>query len=183
MRIAAPTYDKFQEIRIPAGCHSARPYWLSYGKREALRLQFVFTDQARYILPGVDQQDWNKLAGLSFNLFSNHVHSVMVGWRFNPEIDRFELGFYYHVDGNRVIRRDAEGSEVFAVSPVAGMLRVRFEVYDFLGKVETSIETDAGIVRDEVGIRTSRRSRVINTWFGGNRSAPNDIYILRKLIP
>lgn len=180
--IKKPSKTEFQEIRIPAGKHAARPFWFDYDRREQFGMQIVFTDYARYSLPYPDSMDWNKLCGLSFCLFANHKNSVMVGWRYNSKDDVFELGFYYHKNGARMIRRNNENSEVWATAPVSGLLRIRFDVDHLTGVVTGEIETEAGIARDAVQMKTSRRSRIINTWFGGNRAAPNDIYILRKLL-
>lgn len=177
-----PNTTEFQEIRIPAGHHAAQPRWFDYKKRNWIGMQFVFTDYAHYKLPGVDQQDWNKLCGLSFCLFSNHQNSVMVSWRWNPDDKLFELGFYYHVRGKRVIRKDYDGGEVFARVRPRGTCFVEFKVDHLMGVVYTNIIVGEEQVNDIVELKTNRRSRIINTWFGGNRAAPNDIYLLRKLL-
>jgi hypothetical protein len=177
-----PNTTEFQEIRIPAGHHAAQPRWFDYKKRDWLGMQFVFTDYASYELPGVDQEDWNKLCGLSFCLFSNHRNSVMVSWRWNPDDELFELGFYYHVRGKRVIRKDYDGMEVFARVRPRGTCFVNFKVDHLMGVVYTNITVGEEQFTDSVELKTNRRSRVINTWFGGNRAAPNDIYLLRKLL-
>lgn len=176
-----PPTNSFQQVRIPKGKHAAKPYWFSYGKRKQLSMQFLFTDYARYQLPGPDQMDWNKLCGISFCPLTNHRNSAMVSWRYNLEADLFELGFYHHVNGRRVIKRNASG-EVWARCKVAGMLKIRFVIDHLLGQVLTTIETQESVVSDLTEISTKRRSRVINTWFGGNNPAPNDIHIFRKLI-
>ena len=181
-QLKKPSQTEFQEIRIPAGKHAARPYWINYKKRKRFGIQFVFTDYAAYELPGVDQQDWNKLCGLSFCPFTNHQNSVMVSWRWNPEDDLFELGFYYHVRGKRVIRKDYNNQEVFMRVRPRGTCFIRFDVDHLMGVVYTNIIVGEEQITDSVELKTSRRSRVINTWFGGNRAAPVDIYLLRKLI-
>ena len=177
-----PNTTEFQEIRIPAGHHAAQPRWFDYKKRDWLGMQFVFTDYAHYELPGVDQQDWNKLCGLSFCLFSNHQNSVMVSWRWNPDDELFELGFYYHVRGKRVIRKDYDGGEVFARVRPRGTCYINFKVSHDTGIVDTNIIVGEEQVTDIVELKTNRRSRIINTWFGGNNAAPVDIYLLRKLL-
>lgn len=56
----------------------------------------LFTEQSKYILDPTDQKDLNKGYGISGNLTNNHDISIMLGWRYNPQTDLFELTPYAH---------------------------------------------------------------------------------------
>lgn len=177
-----PSFVEFEEIKISKGKHSSRPYWWSYQKREGLKMQFVFASSTAYDLESSDQKDWNKLCGLSFHWWTNHRNSAMVSWRYNPESKLIELGFYYHKDGVVIKANSSETGEVFASIRPSQNIKCHFDVKG--QTVETTIITPSQTVAHKLhySINLARKTRVINPWFGGNQSAPNDIYFLRKRI-
>lgn len=51
----------------------------------------------RYDYGDADQADWNKLpGGKYFDLYRPHGKTVMMGWRYNIELDAIEITPYYH---------------------------------------------------------------------------------------
>ena len=61
----------------------------------------MFTDSCKYLLDENDQLDWNKLYGVSFGLFGIHKNSVRFVWRYNPEINKIQIGAYWYLNGCR----------------------------------------------------------------------------------
>jgi hypothetical protein len=60
----------------------------------------VFTNESKYVLPGGDQMDWNKITGLSHSIIPDGKN-VMFAWRYLPNIDSFSVGWYSNLSGNR----------------------------------------------------------------------------------
>lgn len=137
--------------------------------------QCRFGESCRYDLQGVDQLDYNKLAGLSFNLFTNHQCSAMLGWRYNLDRDLVELTPYYHVDGVRIIGPGNSARPILSV-PI-GVEFTYWLIIDYqAGEVYTVVSyvmesyhrQDFGRIRPFLGL-----VREIGAWFGGNQAAPH----------
>lgn len=176
--------DKFSEYVIKKGSHWSRPYVWSYKNRSSLKYQFVFDESARYDLKDNDQKDWNKLTGLSRHLWTNHKDAAMVSWRYNPASKLIELGAYFHKDG-QTIKAKINGSEVMGVAKIGSSAKA---IIDIITKDNTNaiqitiITTDTALIRQPFGVDLDHKMREINGWFGGNRSAPQDIYINKRTI-
>lgn len=148
-----------------------------------------FGDGCDYLLPGADQQDWNKGGGISFDLLTNHIDSIMWAWRYNPALELVEMSMYAHVDGLRWVARNelrpSEG-EVLNRVAIGENARISLKIdwdecnYDMNIQVVGEDESYPGIIPFTHDKHTGR---TIGAWFGGNNPAPNkmSIYIERKI--
>lgn len=149
-----------------------------------------FDEGCDYLLPGADQQDWNKGGGVSFDLLTNHIDSAMWAWRYNPALELVELAMYAHVDGLRWVARNeirpSEG-EVLNRIAIGETARISLKIdweggnYDMSMQVVGDNESYTGNIQFT---HDKQMGRMIGTWFGGNNAAPNkmNIYIKRKVI-
>ena len=73
-------------------------YWGVYKVREREKFTIVLSGPGlRYDHDGPDQWDWNKMPNSAyFDCFRPHGQSVLIGWRYNPEVDKVEVCHYYH---------------------------------------------------------------------------------------
>lgn len=186
-----PTLQQWQTACVNKGRHAYKPGIWNTGADE-IAYEWQFTAESRYDLLGVDQQDWNKLTGISFNLFNSRKWSFMVAWRYDVAVDSFELTPYYHLESNRysVDWGDPEGNEIWQGQP----FRVGVDEI-FSTRISIDEQGSNGWVRLQLITETTSRShewnfgevvsgsrREINTWFGGNREAPSDLCLRRKRI-
>ena len=166
-----------------AGKNAFRPsVSLNIGHKPKLKGWWVtFDETCKYTLPGEDQKDWNKLAGLSFSLYTNHQNSAMFGWRWNPATLLFEVNAYCHISGKvemSVPFFKAKPNKEFAAWLEMDYKRntVTFHVYagtpaDY-EKVETTIAfNNLPIITREIG-----------AWFGGNNPAPQEMLLWKDRI-
>lgn len=70
-------------FRFNIGTHRARPlYWLHWFfwliRPKAIRRNVIFSQESKYDLQSEDQQDWNKLFGISFSI-NSHKQSARFG--------------------------------------------------------------------------------------------------------
>ena len=89
---------------IYKGFHRPWPFKIvGLTKEEAhiIKRSFMFTDSCKYLLDENDQLDWNKLYGVSFGLFGIHKNSARFVWRYNPKINKIQIGAYWYLDGYR----------------------------------------------------------------------------------
>jgi hypothetical protein len=165
---------------IESGNHAARPVIFNQTRYKVGRLkwQFAFGEGCDYVLPGEDQKDWNKAFGLSFDFLDRNLDAAMMGWRWNPDTQKIQVGGYFHDNGMRA----------FSLQPVA--------VYDLceIGECELVVDYEAQEYRlliwhagetDTVQHYFTHRklfSWEINAWFGGNNEAPNDMTIFKQII-
>lgn len=67
----------------------------------------TFTPKSVYDLHSVDQYDWNKLSGISFNI-PGDVNSSLVAWRYNVTSGDFEVAPFFNVDRARILPTPAD---------------------------------------------------------------------------
>ncbi len=163
-----------------AGTHFALPQEIKVrNKPEKVTWRCKFGANTNYDLKDVDQLDWNKLLGLYYNLLNTMADTVMVGWRYNKEMDLIEMNAYYHVDKGRdytetlmTVKREEE----FLVTILV----------DYNKKTYTVIlerPRDGKKVQDSFVFNHNRKLAMdINTWFGGNEKAPQEIHIFKEVV-
>jgi len=161
-------------------------------KVETIQWAVKFEESCAYSLPGVDQRDWNKGAGLSFDLLTNHTDAAMFGWRYNPLSGRIELTAYCHVNEKREVlprtkyaekwgmdREVCLEVEIGMTAIIALHINQETKRYDFGFKVNGS-----NVVWPVSVPFTHKKkwTRIINPWFGGNNAAPHkmSLYMERK---
>lgn len=184
------TIDGFEAITIQEGEHQSKPWALDIGSNEPSYM-WRFNQSAAYCINedcswSGDQKDWNKLIGLSFNLFSNHINSAMVGWRWNTDIEQMELNAYFHINEGvqyteplLTVSIDQNFQAWVEELPDGRvMVYIKSEANAEKGFTEQEGKYIAEFQRQDLADRT----RKIYTWFGGNKPAPNTIIIYRKFI-
>lgn len=147
---------------------------------KVVEYDIVFSKNTNYDLKGVDQQDWNKLIGLYFNLANTRDNTVMVGWRYNIEEDIIEVCPYYHIDGPRVV---AESPDQIVKIKRGETLRVKIEVEYKRRKRAFTVRLSNGTLFKSHHQKYDAKlviSNQINFYFGGNRTAPQDVTIYVK---
>lgn len=135
-----------------------------------------FLESAKYKLDAEDQQDTNKGYGVSWNILDNHDVSVMLGWRYNPATDEFELTFYGH-NGEypkRIWLEDAEGSLMFPVKTKMNR-QVFYSIAIEDGWVTCWFDTEDGSAPTKYKLfkpykKLSGLQRRVEYWFGGDDS-------------
>ena len=168
-----------KEYTVGKGRHFSSPRVYKLRRNpEVIRWNIRFADNCNYIIReadgkiSVDQLDWNKLCGIFFKVlsFNTRKESVMMGWRYNIEEDEIELAPYYHINAGRdmfppmmTVRRE----EVFQLE-----LHINHDKKTY----RWIMQKDGFIAEHEMPFEhTSRTCGLINFYFGGNRSAPQEV--------
>ena len=150
--------------------------------RENLKGWWITIDEScRYELGGEDQNDWNKLAGLSFNLLNNHQNSAMFGWRWNPVTQVFEINVYCHIAGK------VEMSETIFKTPAnkefAAWLEMDYKRNTVNFHIYAGTPADYEKVETTVAFKSLPIiTREIGAWFGGNNPAPHQMILWKDRI-
>ena len=186
--------EGYDQISVFKGNHQFNPGNRGIGKKERM-YSWYFTDDTKYILDSTaqvlfsgDQKDWNKLIGMSYSLISNHINSAMVGWRYNPDQELFELNAYYHINEARFFTAPlayVEANELFQTR-IEKFEPGELEGWDEHPVVRVRIKTESGQHVEYVAEFQRQNlpdlTRKIATWFGGNNAAPYYLKMYRKEI-
>jgi hypothetical protein len=155
---------------IKKGKH--RPQALSLGlffNKTSIRKRVLFHDNCRYLLPGTDQQDINKLFGLGY-FWSIHKDSARFGWRYIPEMDRILIFAYCYVNGVRIAEKigAVRLNQYYEFHLLISDAGYTFNLQnDFGGWQKAYIEKSHG----------KKFSYPAGLFFGGNRPAPQNISV------
>ena len=155
---------------------------LNIGHKPKLKGWWVtLDDNCKYTLPGEDQKDWNKLAGLSFSLYTNHQNSAMFGWRWNPVTQVFEINVYCHIAGK------VEMSETIFKTPAnkefAAWLEMDYKRNTVTFHIYAGTPADYEKVETTVAFKSLPIiTREIGAWFGGNNPAPHQMILWKDRI-
>lgn len=150
---------------------------------------WMFTESCKYHFKNADgtthddQWDWNKLTGIGFSIDAMD-DAAMIGWRFNPDTDRFELGAYAHGVSKKGDREmvefcvEIEAEEKFSV-------RVLFMGNDqiFFFEIEAGGFIISDFRSDNICIGTRKKRGLgyaITNWFGGQQTPPHDMEMFFK---
>lgn len=160
------------------GKHRARPfYWLKWWPLVktpvALTYALTFESSNKYRLPVADQDDVNKLFGISLGRV--HMNSARFGWKYVPETGMFHLYGYYYRNGVRDFQFICECSPYRKYYLT---LKVRPYNYSF------EVSYPNGFKRLLIVDRYDKKKWgwILGPFFGGNRPAPNTMTInLEKL--
>jgi hypothetical protein len=172
-------------IVIPKGKHhgNGRKFGIGGNVRS---FKGYFTDSCRYDLGDIDQYDINKLYGMgavNINLFKHTKTKpwylfykdtcIRIGWRYDIINDRIELFSYMYVDSHRKWK--------YLCSVKIGQI-FGSEVKIFHGSMVARITDEDGVT---VALHREKLLKPKRSWFfitleayfGGNRKAPNNIFI------
>lgn len=163
-----------------AGEHEFKPGQtaiLRTSRINELRYSVFFDSTAIYELGNSNQKDWNKGAGVSFDLFSNHENSLRWAWRWVPDSSFFQLNLYAYVDGNRVTGTGHLPSvgvwETFEVL----IYPVDRQLWRIVFFPATERERSLEVSFNQVG----GWARLSGWYFGGDEPAPHTVYVYSKL--
>ena len=155
------------------GTHRARPlYWLKWWPLVktpvAITRYLTFNSTCKYMLPKEDQDDVNKLFGVSFGRV--HMNSARFGWKYVPETNRFHLYGYYYRNGVRDFQFicECQAYRKYQLSFIASSGYFVF-VVSTPGQPMRTLKVDRYDKR-KWGWR-------LGPFFGGNRPAPQTIEI------
>lgn len=144
---------------------------------KTLVYQVSFTSSCKYNI-GKDQDDINKLFGLSFGF--HHKNSARIGWRWNNKTNRIELLAYVYRKGKRVNEWDENiiiSNNIELNEEIILELLVTRESYLF------SVDTYSGIKSIELKHeKLCKLGYELYPYFGGNQTAPHNIEILLEKI-
>ncbi len=146
-----------------------------------------FTEDCIYNHNDVDQLDWNKLCGVSFDLFTNHKNSAMIGWRWNVNTQKMELTPYVHVDGTRWFW---ESGSVFTTVPINQRFFVTMKIDWENNTVAMEVTSAFKVYFKQQYTKLSKKywfiktkfTREIGAYFGGNKPAPHDMVLVKSIV-
>ncbi|TPG33553.1 hypothetical protein EAH80_14815 [Mycobacterium hodleri] len=134
----------------------------------------MFTEKSIYDLQSVDQYDWNKLTGISFNFLRPDQNALMVAWRYNVNDNDFEIAPYYNVDLARILPNDQ--TEVIKM-PIG-------EPFDFTVDytgITLTYEDQSVFKPIPANLPTNQLTAFrIQPWFGGTSLPPNTLSLYLK---
>lgn len=167
----------FVEYKVESGKHDFKPNKFKIlGSGSIHHRYFVkFNEKSKYIINKEDQLDWCKGGGVSNHLFTNTKNSVMWAFRYNTKIDSFELSPYFNINGGNFY---AENLKIPTVKTKNQVI-----IIDIFRKKHSStviMYSEEGVTLCNTTVATEKPkhfSRLIGAWFGGNRTAPHDVYI------
>ncbi len=159
-------------FKINQGDHRSTPLILKPFVRR-VRGTCTFTEPF-YDLEDVDQADWNKLIGISFNPLKPDQHAIMIAWRYNTITNKVEVGPYFNVNSSRETPERIK-SGLLEIHPT---IPIKFEL-DYNKIKFWNVITGQYIIHQ---VPTSLKTRfwtsfLVQPWFGGNRTAPHNISI------
>lgn len=137
--------------------------------------------QFRYDIGEEQNQDWQKLCGVSFRLLNNHIDSAMIGCRWNAAKGKVELTSYYHIDeeivkgpsGQDETMLDVTHDEVFNVQ-----LLIDWENKIYTWKLWVNGEDSVQDLQEFT--HDSRKYREIGFYFGDPPKAPTTLKLFKK---
>ncbi len=158
------------------------PYWLRWFpwliNTTEIKRSVVFSTESKYWLHTADQQDWNKLFGISFTI-SPHRNSARYGWRYNPEINKFQLCAYCYLNGESIMEPlcDLQVNHVYLCHIIITNEDYLFRVYR---RHDMAVMCSTAISKGH----RKKNGYLLGPYFGGNNAAPDDIKIqLSKFKP
>lgn len=155
------------------GEHSSGLHLRSFIPRRKKDFKWVasLNHTCKYDHGDADQYDWNKLCGVAFSIFAVR-HSVMFGWRYNKQADRFEIAFYAHDGAGVSNRKMVKIAEVKTFEPIQLKMKLNRSFVD----VWVNGEKNTFFLKKKL----PRFKRLVFPWFGGNRPAPHTMNINLK---
>lgn len=161
-------------VEIQAGDHEPLP------KRKGgvlvdpgeLSATVTFDSSCIYDVGSVDEQDWNKVIGLGFvgskdqdlGAAPHQVDGVRVGWRWNPQRQRIDLGAYAYIEGRRT---DFKVAEAKINEPTRLVIKVDYnrKLYQVMGGTPIPFT------------HSKKFAYKTGLYFGGNQPAPHKIRV------
>lgn len=176
--LAQDTVKTNYTFRFNHGTHFSKPRNLlkrSVQVRDTLRWESSFDTSCYYTIKDkkgqldIDQWDFNKLTGISFNTFNPLANTAMIGWRYNPNTHYIELLPYWHIQKKRFFEEakviNVLANEIFIVEIVTKRLK---------NEVEIIIKTPQGTLKEsQIFQNIPTQATLIQPYFGGTSPAPS----------
>jgi hypothetical protein len=157
---------------ILRGAHFSVPpvaFFCSKRNPFADKIEFQFDESHKYLFPdNPNQYDWNKLYGWKGEYFKPMFNTGMVGWRWNPDINMFQIIPYFHVGSSAHTFSDAYIINV----PINTTAKATF---NSIGNSMT-ITLECNGVLSTHSVQLSKiypKFYKIIPWFGGQEVAPH----------
>lgn len=166
--VACTKYEVPEIIKIEEGNNFCTPITYRSGKSIDWSYEFDLK-KAKYcftLLEDDEEIDWNKLIGVKKNYFVSDKNSFMVGFR--SDGDSLEYCHYWN---------DATGAFFYEVVPIVNET-VRVDFY----QASDSLYVDISGYTKAYYMPEDETLYYINTFFGGNHTAPSDLYFIRYKI-
>ena len=130
----------------------------------------MFDPSMWYNSLGTDQSDWNKLAGVhKFSDIVKNRNAFILAWRPDIKIrDVFELCMYENIQGKNAPKESA-------IYKVKANERFTFSLDEIDGKY--SLYVNNVLIGTQANDHKYKVIGKISAWFGGNRRAPNTMYL------
>ncbi len=165
---------------VSQGSHRFWPpsFWRTPSKPGRIGVFAMFEETCLYEHPFPDSLDYNKLAGVSLNAWTNQENSAILGWRANKAEGVLELTPYFHVRGRRIIGEANRAEPITSVAP-GEWFALWLELDWRHETVEVNVLRIAAAEQvgyTQAGFRFPgwpRLCRRIGPWFGGNLPAPH----------
>lgn len=161
------------------GYHRARPlYWLHWWplliSPDSISRRVMFLLSAKYDLHGEDQEDQNKLFGLSYGKI--HRNSARFGWRYDLNKKKFILSAYCYLNGTRIMQDlcEAVASHWYDCHIITSGHSYIFRVMNENGDILCTEHISKGHYK--------KTGWILGPFFGGNQAAPNNMIIQIKKI-
>lgn len=138
-----------------------------------LQWQFRFNANCWYDSLGDDNADWNKLGGITAAFSPNNVDSLLIGWRPDPQPGYFQVCIYENIgrenrpQENRI--KVISSNQFFSVTflPLNDEFAINWQIPNFPAEYWTKSNQR----------KPFKLWRIIGLWFGGNRTAPQEMNI------
>lgn len=176
-----------KEVKIKKGRHLSNMITKPMFKKQAvITAEVVFTESCMYEIAPQEQKDWNKLFGMSFGFFPPfkqfmmHYNSARFGWRYNTLKRVIEVTPYLYDKGKRLYAEilgmkpaELKIGEKYLMSIIPLKDEVTYEILDAFGNV---------VFRETIHQAVpSLKGWFAPPYFGGNITAPHNIYIRLEL--
>ena len=169
---------------------AARHWWTN---NSTLAYAYQFGEEVAYDLHSDNQCDYNKIGGLSADLFTNHENSLMVGWRYDLS-GQLVLAPYYHQDGTAYYASapcTGYTADLAVEDPALEYLSIpATEQYEVFWRVINPTTVSVLILTSQENLYYEHvfpnanfsHWREIAPYFGGDEPAPHEICLLRYKI-
>lgn len=161
-------------LTIHKGKHRPRWWWLRwpfYFHVQSIERTFIFDFSAIYELANGDQEDHNKLFGISYTL-NDHKESVRIGWRYSIENNSIILSAYAYVNGERIM---TDVCNAVANRKYLGRIYISDDYYRVLiYQKEDMRHLGSATIHKKYNKSFGYK---LGLYFGGNQTAPHDITI------
>lgn len=157
-------------LTIKKGKHRAQPRLGLFYAHHFTRKVISFRENCKYLIPGPDQEDTNKLFGLGY-LWNHHKESARFGWRYDPASGLIILSAYCYIRGERVIKDLARTG---CREPLI------YTIYEEANNYRFGIMTPAGDTLCNEWVPKFHKKKFsfpLGFYFGGNQPAPHQMEI------